>query len=75
MKLPKPSRRRILQAGGVGLLNLAVPGLVVGKDQFDTSGCVGCGRCITPELCTESSSSRELAIDSPPRSPASITGL
>ncbi len=38
MKLPKTSRRRFIQAGGVGLLNLAVPGLVVGKDKFDASG-------------------------------------
>jgi hypothetical protein len=32
------SRRRVLQAGGVGALNLAVPGLVLGKDAFDASG-------------------------------------
>ncbi len=38
MKLPKTSRRRVLQAGGVGMLNLAVPGLVLGKDKFDPSG-------------------------------------
>ncbi len=38
MNLPKTSRRTALKAGGVGLLNLAVPGLVVGKDKFDTSG-------------------------------------
>ncbi len=38
MNLPKTSRRRFLQAGGVGLLNFAVPGLVVGKDKFDQSG-------------------------------------
>ncbi len=38
MKLPKTSRRRFLQSGGVGMLNLAVPGLVVGKDKFDDSG-------------------------------------
>ena len=38
MNLPKTSRRQFLQAGGVGLLNLAVPGLVLGKDKFDASG-------------------------------------
>lgn len=38
MNLPKTSRRKFLQAGGAGLLNLSVPGLVIGKDQFDASG-------------------------------------
>ena len=38
MNFPKTSRRRFLQAGGVGMLNLAVPGLVIGKDKFDASG-------------------------------------
>jgi hypothetical protein len=38
MNLPKTSRRRFLQAGGAGLLNFAVPGLVVGKDKFNESG-------------------------------------
>ena len=38
MKLPKVSRRQFVQAGGVGLLNLGVPGLVVGKDKFDATG-------------------------------------
>ena len=38
MKLPELSRRRFLQAGGIGTLNLAVPGLVLGKDKFDASG-------------------------------------
>lgn len=38
MKLPKTSRRRFLQAGSLGALNLAVPGLVIGKDKFDASG-------------------------------------
>jgi len=38
MNLPKRSRRRFLQAGGIGVLNLAVPGLVVGKDKFDAAG-------------------------------------
>jgi len=37
MNLPKPSRRRFLQAGGIGTLNPAVPGLVIGKDKFDAS--------------------------------------
>ena len=32
------SRRRLLQAGGIGALNLAVPGLVLGKDDLDASG-------------------------------------
>jgi uncharacterized protein (DUF1501 family) len=38
MKLPKTSRRKFLQAGGIGALNLAVPGLVIGKDKADASG-------------------------------------
>ena len=38
MKLPNISRRRFLQAGGIGALNFAVPGLVLGKDKFDASG-------------------------------------
>ena len=38
MNRPKSSRRQFLQAGGLGLLNMAVPGLVVGKDRFDASG-------------------------------------
>ena len=38
MNLPKTSRRQFLQAGGLGLLNFAVPGLVLGKDKFDESG-------------------------------------
>ena len=38
MNLPKTSRRRFLQAGGAGLLNFAVPGLVVGKDKFNDAG-------------------------------------
>src|ERR1043165_8395643 len=38
MNMSKTSRRRFLQASGIGVLNLAVPGLVVGKDKFDASG-------------------------------------
>ena len=38
MNLPKTSRRRFLQAAGIGALNLAIPGLVIGKDKFDASG-------------------------------------
>ena len=38
MKHSKLSRRRFLQAGGIGALNLTVPGLVLGKDQIDASG-------------------------------------
>ncbi len=35
---PRISRRKFLQAGGLGLLNFAVPGMVLGKDKFDSSG-------------------------------------
>src|SRR6187401_3634379 len=46
MDLRKASRRRFLQAGGLGVLNLAVPGLVVGKDKIDASGkAVGSKKC------------------------------
>src|ERR1043165_7931700 len=38
MNMSKTSRRRFLQASGLGVLNMAVPGLVVGKDKFDESG-------------------------------------
>lgn len=53
MNLPKTSRRTALKAGGVGLLNLAVPGLVVGKDKFDTSGKAVASKkcCIFVLLC------------------------
>ncbi len=53
MNLPKTSRRRFLQAGGVGALNLAVPGLVVGKDKFDASGKAVASKkcCIFVLLC------------------------
>ncbi len=54
MNLPKTSRRRFLKAaGGVGLLNLAVPGLVVGKDKFDASGKAVASKkcCIFVLLC------------------------
>ena len=53
MKLPKLSRRRFVQAGGVGLLNLAVPGLVVGKDKFDATGKAVASKkcCIFVLLC------------------------
>ena len=46
MNLTKTSRRQFLQAGGLGALNLAVPGLVVGKDKVDASGkAVGSKKC------------------------------
>src|SRR5690349_18105843 len=53
MSLHKPSRRQMLQAGGIGLLNLSVPGLVMGKDQFDPSGKAVSSkkRCIFLLLC------------------------
>ena len=53
MNLPKTSRRTALKAGGVGLLNLAVPGLVVGKDKFDASGKAVASKkcCIFVLLC------------------------
>ena len=53
MKLPKTSRRRFVQAGGIGMLNLAVPGLVVGKDKFDASGKAVASKkcCIFVLLC------------------------
>jgi hypothetical protein len=36
--LAKLSRRSAVGAGGVGLLNFAVPGMVLGKDRFDSAG-------------------------------------
>jgi len=54
MKTSKTSRRRFLQAaGGLGLLNLATPGLVVGKDKFDASGKAVASKkcCIFVLLC------------------------
>jgi hypothetical protein len=38
MSLPHVSRRMVTKAGGLGLLNFAVPGMVLGKDAFDESG-------------------------------------
>ncbi len=38
MKGPKISRRQLLQAGGIGALNLGIPGLVLGRDKTDSSG-------------------------------------
>lgn len=38
MSSPRIPRRKFLQAGGLGLLNFAVPGMVLGKDKFDASG-------------------------------------
>ncbi len=32
------SRRHMLQAGGIGALNLGIPGLVLGRDRTDASG-------------------------------------
>jgi hypothetical protein len=53
MNLPKTSRRTALKAGGVGLLNLGIPGLVVGKDKFDASGKAVASKkcCIFVLLC------------------------
>ncbi|MCB1061811.1 MAG: DUF1501 domain-containing protein [Verrucomicrobiae bacterium] len=34
----KISRRRLLQAGGIGMLNFGVPGMVMGMDKTDASG-------------------------------------
>ena len=53
MKVPKTSRRRFLQAGGVGALSLAVPGLVIGKDKADASGKAVASKkcCIFVLLC------------------------
>lgn len=53
MKNFKSSRRRFLQASGLGVLNFAVPGLVVGKDKFDASGKAVSSkkRCIFLLLC------------------------
>ena len=53
MNLPKTSRRQVLKAGGVGLLNLGIPGLVVGKDKFDASGKAVASKkcCIFVLLC------------------------
>ncbi len=53
MNLPKTSRRQFLQAGAMGALNLAVPGLVIGKDKFDASGKAVASKkcCIFVLLC------------------------
>ena len=53
MNPPNFSRRRFLQAGGIGALNLAVPGLVIGKDKFDASGQAVASKkcCIFVLLC------------------------
>ncbi len=53
MNLPKTSRRAFLKAGGVGVLNLGVPGLVLGKDKFDASGKAVASKkcCIFVLLC------------------------
>jgi len=53
MNLPQTSRRTALKAGGVGLLNLGIPGLVVGKDKFDASGKAVASKkcCIFVLLC------------------------
>jgi len=53
MNLTKTSRRTALKAGGVGLLNLGIPGLVVGKDKFDASGKAVASKkcCIFVLLC------------------------
>src|ERR1043165_6285706 len=53
MNMSKTTRRRFLQAGGLGVLNLAVPGLVLGKDKFDPSGKAVASKkcCIFVLLC------------------------
>jgi hypothetical protein len=38
MNIMSIDRRAFLKAGGMGLLNFSVPGMVLGKDQFDNSG-------------------------------------
>lgn len=38
MNTPSVSRRDFLKVGGTGLLNFSVPGMVLGKDRFDSSG-------------------------------------
>ncbi len=45
MALGKTSRRQLLQAGGIGMLNLAVPGLVVGKDKMEAGKAVSSKKC------------------------------
>ena len=53
MNILPTSRRRFLQAGGIGALNLAIPGLVVGKDKLDDAGKAVASkkRCIFLLLC------------------------
>ena len=53
MNILPTSRRQFLQAGGIGALNLAIPGLVVGKDKLDDSGKAVASkkRCIFLLLC------------------------
>ena len=53
MNPQKISRRQLLQAGGLGALNLSVPGLVMGKDQTDASGNAVSSKksCICLMLC------------------------
>ena len=49
----KLSRRRLLQAGGIGVLNLGIPGLVFGSDKPDASGKATASKksCIFLLLC------------------------
>ncbi|MDA9962456.1 DUF1501 domain-containing protein, partial [Opitutales bacterium] len=53
MKGPTISRRRLLQGGGIGAVNLTVPGLVFGSDKTDASGNAVASKksCIFVLLC------------------------
>ena len=53
MKGSRISRRRLLQAAGVGAVNLTIPGLVFGKDKVDPSGNAVASKksCIFVLLC------------------------
>ncbi len=47
------SRRKLLQAGGIGALSLGIPGIVVGSDKLDASGAAVASKksCIFLLLC------------------------
>ena len=53
MNLSRGSRRQFLKASGLGTLNFAIPGLVLGKDKMDASGKAVSSkkRCIFLLLC------------------------
>lgn len=46
MALPHISRRTSIKAGGLGLLNFATPGMILGKDAFD-----GTGKAVPSKKC------------------------